>query len=455
MTSSKSPAGLADRTFPPHAQRVATARILHNRSKSTHRSHLLATLVSFGGTLVRVHPALSMFAASLIAFAPVHALAQEQEASTSVRDRPREEYDPLGVRFGAFNLNASVGLAAESNDNIFAEEVGQDEDMIFTVAPRAALRSNWSRHAIEVDAGARFESHEDFSSEDVDTGYARLRGRLDIGSRSNVALDAGLSHEREARSDSDAPTTGDPVEYDRSDLALTAEHTFNRFTITGAIAQRDYSFDGPVQSVRNNDQTSFRARVDAELTPRLGLVFEATTDERDYENSASLSSEGTTLLAGVNMNFTDLLVGEITAGRFTRDYDGGASADGLAVMANLEWYPTGLTTVTFNARQNAEDVVGATTATPFTESQYGVRVDHELLRNVILTAGAQAGRREYEDPIDREDEVVSAEVGADYIVNRRIALRARYTFDDVQSSGADRYRDFEVNAFTLGVSFRL
>jgi hypothetical protein len=168
-----------------------------------------------------------------------------------------------------------------------------------------------------------------------------------------------------------------------------------------------------------------------------------------------LSSEGTTLLAGVNMNFTDLLVGEITAGRFTRDYDGGASADGLAVLANLEWYPTGLTTVTFNARQNAEDVVGATTATPFTESQYGVRVDHELLRNVILTAGAQAGRREYEDPIDREDEVVSAEVGADYIMNRRIALRARYTFDDVQSSGADRYRDFEVNAFTLGVSFRL
>jgi hypothetical protein len=191
------------------------------------------------------------------------------------------------------------------------------------------------------------------------------------------------------------------------------------------------------------------------LTPRLGLVFQATTDERDYKNTPSLSSEGTTLLAGVSINFTDLLQGEITAGQFERDYDGGSSADGLALAANLEWYPTGLTTVSFNARQNAEDVVGATSATPFTESQYGIRVDHELLRNVILTAGAQAGTREYEDPIDREDEVVGVEIGADYLMNRRVALRARYNFDDVQSSGADRYRDFEVNAFTLGVSFRL
>jgi hypothetical protein len=455
MTSSKSPAGPADPTFPPHAQRVAKARILHNRSKTGRRSHLLATLASFGGTLVRVHPALSMFAASLIAFAPVHALAQDQQSSTSVRDRQREEYDPLGMRLGAFNLRASVDVVAESDDNIFAEEVGQDEDVIFSVAPNASLRSTWSRHAISFDAGARFESHEDFSSEDVDTGYARFGGRLDVGSRSNVALDAGLSHEREARTDSDAPTVGDPVEYDRSDLALTAEHTFNRFKVTGAVAYREYSFDSIVQSVRDNEQTSFRARVDAALTPRLGLVLQATTDERDYGNSATLSSEGTTLLAGVSMNFNDLLRGEITAGQFDRDYDGGASADGLAVAANLEWYPTGLTTVTFNARQNAEDVVGATSATPFTESQYGVRVDHELLRNVILTAGAQVGTREFEDPIDREDEVVGVEIGADYLMNRRIALRARYNFDDVQSSGADRYRDFEVNAFTLGVSFRL
>lgn len=455
MISSKSPAGPADPTFPPHAQRVATARILHNRSKPNRRSRLLATLASFGGTLVRVHPALSIFAASLIAFAPVHALAQDQTASSSVRDRPREEYDPLGVRFGAFNLNASIDLGAESNDNLFAEEVGPDEDILFSVSPNATLRSNWSRHAIVVDAGARFESHEDFSSEDVDTGYARLMGRLDVGTRSNVRLDAGLSHERESRADSDAPTVGDPVEYDRSDLSLTAEHRFNRFMLTGAVAQRDYSFDGPVQSVRDNDQTSFLARVDAELTPRLGLVFQATTDERDYKNTPSLSSEGTTLLAGVSINFTDLLQGEITAGQFERDYDGGSSADGLALAANLEWYPTGLTTVSFNARQNAEDVVGATSATPFTESQYGIRVDHELLRNLILTAGAQAGTREYEDPIDREDEVVGVEIGADYLMNRRVALRARYNFDDVQSSGADRYRDFEVNAFTLGVSFRL
>lgn len=455
MNGSKTPR--AERQFSPCAQHVAPPYDLNDRSsgqKSHFRDGLLrGSLAAVGGFLVRVNPALSLFAASLIAFMPLHAMAQDQEASVSVRDRPREEYDPLGMRFGGFTLNASVDVGAESTDNLFAEEANADEDMIYAVEPRARVRSNWSRHAIQVEAGGRFESHEDFSSEDADTSYARFYGRVDVGTRSAVAFSAGLAHEAESRTDPDAPTGGNPVEYDRQDMSLTAEHTFNRFKVTGALGQRQFEFDG-AQNVRDNEEVSLRARVDAEITPRIGVVLQAVADERDYDNQPAVNSEGRTLLAGVSVNFTDLMRGEMNVGQFERDYDSGNSVSGLAVAANLEWYPTGLTTVTFNARRNAEDVVGATASQPFTESEFGVRVDHELLRNLILTAGAQAGRREY-DSIDREDEVVNAEVGADYIINRRIALRGRYTFDDVQSTGADRYRDFEANAFTLGVSFRL
>src|SRR5690606_25852974 len=121
----------------------------------------------------------------------------------------------------------------------------------------------------------------------------------------------------------------------------------------------------------------------------IGLVFQASADERDYDNSPANNSEGQTYLAGVTIGFTDLMQGEFTVGQFDRDYEGFGSTDGLAVAAELEWYITRLTTITLNARRNAEDVIGGFTALPYVEQEYGARVDHELLRNLILTGSVQ------------------------------------------------------------------
>jgi hypothetical protein len=40
-------------------------------------------------------------------------------------------------------------------------------------------------------------------------------------------------------------------------------------------------------------------------------------------------------------------------------------------------------------------------------------------------------------------------------LNRRVALEARFRRDEVESSGAAAYRDYEVNTLSLGVSLRL
>ncbi len=129
--------------------------------------------------------------------------------------------------------------------------------------------------------------------------------------------------------------------------------------------------------------------------------------------------------------------------------------EGLAADANLEWYLTRLTTLSINAHRNTEATIGATTVAPYIETRFGGRIDHELLRNVILTAGVESGKREYQDGIDRTDDYTFADVGADYLLNRRVALRARLRHAEVNSSGADAYRDFEVNSLTLGIAFRL
>lgn len=161
------------------------------------------------------------------------------------------------------------------------------------------------------------------------------------------------------------------------------------------------------------------------------------------------------MLVGATVNLTDLMRGEVAVGHFERDYDDPTigTVDGVAASAELEWYITRLTTLSFNARRNTEEVVGATTATPFVASRYGARVDHELLRNLILTAGAEFGSREYDDVIARDDDFVYADVGMDYFVNRRIVLHGRVEHTDVESNVAGA--EFDETSVTLGVSFRL
>lgn len=412
-----------------------------------------------GGLDVRFNPFVSLFAASLIAFLPMQARAQEAVAtnpdnSVAVRDRARPELDPQGKRVGGFRLDASISLDVTSVDNVFAEAeepVGTpDDDIIYTVSPYARLASNWSRHALAVETGAAFASHEDFSNEDADSYFARVSGRADVGANTDINASARYAHEYTPRTDPDNPSLGAPDEFDRMDYSLGVAHQFARFAVRVDATQSERSYDGN-QSYRDSESTGLRGRVDVEVSPRIGLLAQASFDERDYD-TLNLDSEGRQALVGVSLN-GNLMRGEVSVGQFERDYDfaGFGSVDGVAVAGELEWYITQLTTLTFNARRGAED--SSSVVEPYITTEYGASVDHELLRNLIVSAGARYGEREYEGVTGREDEYVRYEVGADYILNRRVALRARYGHDDVDSS--EPTRNFEVNAVTVGLTLRL
>lgn len=400
------------------------------------------------GVLVRTG-AVFLVAASVLALAPPTAAAQE----ASVQNRARPEYDPLGMRLGAFMLNASVDLGLASTDNVFAEETSPESDIIFSVAPNAILASGWSRHQLVLSAGSVTSSYEDNSSEDASSYYGRADGRVDIGSRTFISPTVGFAHIIEPRTDPDAPIVGDPVEYDRTDVGVSVEHNFNRVSVLGGVSFLDVDYDTAGQDFRDFTEDGVRGRVEVEFTPRLSGVFEVRHYERDYDLPVSADSDGEEYLAGLRLNLTDLLTGEVLLGQYERSYDDGVSTDGVAIDANLIWYVTRLTNVTFYGRRSGEDVTG-TTASPYTEQNFGARVDHELLRNVLLTGAVSTGELDFE-VLDRTDERLSASVGAEYLLNRRVAFTGGYSYDEIQSDGADRYRDYEVNVFRVGVRFQL
>lgn len=464
MTASKKPVNPIGRAFPAAGASRCELGQGHGRSKLGPRA---ASGLFGGGFALHINPFTSLFAASLIALLPAHASAQTTSGENpvvlenqSVQSRARPDYEPLGVRLGAFNLNATLDLGIASTDNLFAAADSAPthvDDMIYTVNPSARLGSDWSRHALTFDGGATFTTHEDFDSEDTDEWFARAIGRLDIGGSSALRGTARTGHYVTPRTDPDSLDAGVPVEYDRTDYSIGVSHRFSRAEVSLTAVQDEYEYDSLSQQFRDNELTALRGRIAYELSPRLGFVVAATTDERDYNNTPALNSEGQSVMAGVAVN-TDLMRGEVTVGQFEREYSDPSmdDLDGLAVAGNLEWYVTQLTTLTFTARRDSDDQVGVTTGAPFITQSLGARVDHELRRNVILMAAARVSERDYDSStLDRNDDVESYEVGADYLMNRRVALVARWKYDEVVSNGVDEGRDYDVNTVSLGLSLRL
>ena len=131
-----------------------------------------------------------------------------------------------------------------------------------------------------------------------------------------------------------------------------------------------------------------------------------------------------------------LVRGEVAAGYIRQEFRNTAygGLDGVGGRARLSWFPTQLTTLTATAARSVEDtgVIGSAGAL---RTDLSISVDHELLRNLILTAETAWSEDGY-NGLDRTDTRFTAGFSAVYRLNRRYGLTAGVTFLDQSSSGA-------------------
>jgi hypothetical protein len=401
---------------------------------------------------MRTNLILSTAMSALIALMPLQVAAQELPRDPgdqiSVQERARPDYDPLGVRLGGFDLNASVGVGVRSTDNVFATETDPQDDIVTYVRPQATLASHWSRHALRFRAGGYADNHADFGEDDVSNYYAGVDGRLDIARASELGAGASLNQDTQLRDDPD--NLGGPVEYRRDNVYAYARHAFNRLRLIGRVAHTTWDYED--QDFRDYDETVESLRAEFAFSARLAAVAEAAVNQREYDTNSLRDSDGNYFGVGVAFDVTNLVRGEALVTQYEQDYDDPAigTVDGTGFTGRVEWFPTQLTTVTLNAARTVEDsaFVGAS----YVETHVGAAVDHELRRNIILSAGARAENREYEG-IDRDDDLTAVDVGATYIANRRMRFNVGYGYRQNDSNAFGE--DFEENRLTAGVSFHL
>lgn len=391
-----------------------------------------------------------------------------RDRNISVRARSHPGYEALGVRMGAFTAYPKVAVGAEYNDNIYAGSANTVDDVVWRVQPEVVAVSDWSRHSLQGYARGVINRYNDFDGENNSDYTVGTTGRLDITRRANVSAGAEYASLTEPRTSSSSPVlAAHPIEFDKTSGFIAAGQEFNRLKVSARVDYSKFDYqDGRTvggvnveQDDRDRTNTSLMARADYAVSPATAIFLEVAGNKRDYRLAKPAvalirDSDGVQALAGANFELGAVVRGEVGIGYLRQSYDDPAFKDitGLGARAQVEWFPTELTTVTVNGSRTVEDS-GIPGSSGYLSSNIGGQIDHELMRNVLVSGQVSYGKDEYEG-VDRGDKRLNAGVSATYLMNRHVGLTVGYSYFDQKSDGLAATGDFKVNKVGASVTLQ-
>lgn len=387
-----------------------------------------------------------------------------RDQNTSVMERPRPEYQAGGIQRGAFIFTPRMTADLEFNDNIYATATNEQSDTIAVLNPTLNIASTWSRHYLSANASVTRREYFDFSDESVTDFSLGVDGGIDIGMGWTAGLGAGYDSLHEPRTSAGAAgRAAEPISYDTSSVYASLVREVGRTRFTGSAAYDTYDYDdapligGGVadQDGRDRNEILGEFRGDYAISPDTAVFGRIRYINQEYTSTTAggttRDQDGYTLDVGANFDLSNLVRGEVGIGYLTRSFDDPAFDDvnGLSVDGQVEWFITPLTTITAFASRGLQPAAVANSPA-FISTAYGARVDHELRRNVILSAGFDLGEDDYEG-IDRTDDRSNITLSGTYLLNRYVGVSLDFVNTQQDSSGVNGQPDFEVNKVLIGV----
>jgi hypothetical protein len=388
-----------------------------------------------------------------------------RDRNVSVAERPRPGYDAIGVPLGGFTAYPSLTVGVEENDNIYAAQADKHSDTIFNINPELDLNSNWARNQLQAFVRAASRQYDKFTTESSTDYQLGASGRLDVG-RGRLIGGADYGRFAEPRTDVNASpgslNSVKPIEYDQTDAFVGGVEELNRLRLTGRFDYqkfdyqngRDANGDAVDEHYRNRDVEIVSGKAEYAISPDTSVYLAASYNNHSYDQKPpqtplNRDSHGEDVAVGADFDLTHLLRGQIQVGYLTQDFDAHTfgTISGLSANGKLEWFPTQLTTVTFIGSRAVQDA--AVDGSPaYLANVFNVQVDHELLRNLILTGRIGIENDDYQS-IDRNDQNQTAYVGASYLMNRHVGFTLSYNYLNQDSSGSARGPKYKVNLIQL------
>jgi hypothetical protein len=387
----------------------------------------------------------------------------------SVGQRAHPEYDSPGLHYGAFILNPSLDVSEEYNSNIYGLPIVRS-DFITTVTPALDVTSTWGSDAFGFHAESDIARYAKSDQDDTANAIVQANGRLDIFHDQTLSLQAGYQALHEDRSSPDSIAQAQAA----GSGALAVNPTpfsvlTGHFDYVYSPARIGYELIGNIDKyafsnvpatdgglVINSDQN----REEYSLTPRVSYTFsadyrafvQATGDIRTYDTTRDASpdhfersSSGYGIAVGNAFDIDRVITGQFYIGYQNQDYDDRrlSTIGGLAFGGSVLWNVTQLTSIKLSGTRAAQETILEGASGVF-DTTLEASVEHELLRNVLISLGVTYDNAAYQG-VKQTDDTYGVNGSVRWKVNRYLTAGATVNYTKRSSNvGIDRFDRNEV-----------
>jgi hypothetical protein len=374
--------------------------------------------------LIAGTPAVAQDTAPLITEDNQSALITEDNESTLIKRKSivivrkrSEKVETRGLKLGDFVFLPAVDLTEYYDDNVFATDGGEKNDLITVVTPTFELKSDWQQHEFNLDAGVEAVRHVDLATENTDNAWLNMNGQYDFSKRAHLLAEASYMRDHEDRGSADAEAGENPTEYDDRSIGLgySGSKGNHFFKINLNTRRLDFhNVDSPSGTIdyddRDRDEDVAGLRYLFRYAPKIAFYFDTVSDRRDYRQTPDnegndRSSEGSRYAIGIE-GVGDNKVGRVFVGRLNRDYQspGFDDAEESDFGLQLHWkiYPS--TNLLIRTRRSIEETT--------LDNSPGYLMQNNLLR---LSIALSKGRSLTLDLIAAEADYAAIERKDDYL----------------------------------------
>jgi len=383
----------------------------------------------------------------------------------TVFNRPRPDFDPLGVRLPGYRLDASLEGGVGYDDNLLPGQGPRRSGAFAEEALSVAGTSTWTRHGIEATATQLTRQHvrdSDLNWNDYAIGVV---GRYDIGRASWLRLRYEHIRSHLDVDDLDVQQSGTrtPAPYDTDVVYAAGSVAFNQLRVGASLDYRwlryqDVTVAGVRDQLSNNDHQAVLGEFNAEygFLPGRALLGVVRLQDISYDRAGQSGRDSFTweIQGGAQYDVDGLWQGRLLLGYRRRDYEqaGLKPLSGPAFEGQVILTPSQLATVTVAVQRSIEESIRQDSVS-YTLTSARATLDYEVLRNVIVTVGTRVERREYPDDVGTVTDAIGL-LEARWMLNRSMTLVGTFQHTE-RLSAPSGIQEYGRNQVMLRLRFAL
>lgn len=364
--------------------------------------------------------------------------------------RPRRpDIDAPGIRVGSFIIRPSIGQGIGVESTTYGSTTTTRSFLQTT--GKADIISDWSLHQLSISAAGVWQTNIGGSGATKPTANVDAKLRLDVDRLTIANLTAGYSFARESSTDPNSivgATTQSGIHTLKGGVDITREFGDFRGTVAGTVTRTVYTAatlsDGTLFSMsdRNQTTTEGRVRLGYEISPALipfveGSIGRAISDQTLDRNGYNRNANIYAAKAGVQLDFTEKLRGEVSAGYKQVRYSDArlSKIDAFTMDGKVDWSPIRGTDVNFTLATGIDPstVAGVSGSTYYT---IGTAVSQQMIDNLVATVGGATTFRHFSPTGVASDQTEwAANAGLTWSLSRYLELAGTvaWNYTDVKT----------------------